>query len=51
MIDTFRKHLSNDLRLAQAAWAHMDTLGHVLVIMGMTLLLMCVDMLSDRIHL
>ena len=51
MIETFKRHLSNDIKLARSAWDTMDTISHVLVIMGMSLLVMCTDMLCDRIHL
>ena len=50
MIDTFKKHLQNDIRQIQAAWDNMDTLSHVLVLMGITLLILSTDILSNRIH-
>jgi hypothetical protein len=50
MIEMFKRHLDNDIRQIQAAWHNMDTLSHVLVIMGITLLFMATDMLAGRIH-
>ena len=50
MIKTFKKHLDNDVRQIKAAWNDMDTLSHVLVIMGITLLFMTTDMILHGIH-
>jgi len=45
-----KKHLYNDIRLIKQAWNDMDTLSHVLVIMGITLLFMTTDMILHGIH-
>jgi hypothetical protein len=50
MIKMFKKHLDNDIRQIRAAWENMDTLSHVLVVMGITLLVMCTDIIAGRIH-
>jgi hypothetical protein len=45
-----KKHLTNDVKLLKDAWDNMDTLSHVLVLMGITLLMLSTDILSNRIH-
>jgi hypothetical protein len=50
MINTVKKHLDNDARLIKQAWENMDTLSHVLVVLGITLLFMATDMIAGRIH-
>ena len=50
MIKIFQQHLDNDIKQIRAAWKNMDTLSHVLVIMGLTLLFMCTDIIAGRIH-
>jgi len=50
MIKMLQRHLSNDIRQIRRAWDNMDTLSHVLVILGLTLLFMSTDMLANRIH-
>jgi hypothetical protein len=50
MIKMFKRHLDNDIRQIRSAWENMDTLSHVLVLMGITLLFMCTDIIAGRIH-
>jgi hypothetical protein len=50
MIKLFKKHLNNDVKQIRAAWDNMDTLSHVLVVMGITLLFMATDMIAHGIH-
>jgi hypothetical protein len=50
MIKMLKKHLDNDIKQIKAAWNDMDTLSHVLVIMGITLLFITTDMILHRIH-
>jgi hypothetical protein len=50
MIEMFKRHIDNDVKLIRAAWDDMDTLSHVLVLMGITLLILSTDILSNRIH-
>ena len=50
MIDIIKKHVKNDIRLIKQAWEDMDTLSHVLVIFGITLLFMTTDMIAHGIH-
>jgi hypothetical protein len=50
MIKIFKRHLDNDIKQIRAAWDDLDTLSHVLVVMGITLLFMTTDMIVHRIH-
>ena len=50
MINMLKKHLDNDIKQIKDAWDNMDTLSHVLVIMGITLLFMTTDMIAHGIH-
>jgi hypothetical protein len=50
MFETIKRHFDNDVKQIRAAWNDMDTLSHVLVVMGITLLFMATDMIAHGIH-
>jgi hypothetical protein len=50
MIKTIKSHVDNDIKLIKAAWDSMDTLSHVLVFLGVTLLILSTDIIANRIH-